>query len=69
MRVFCYLLMIFANSLAPVQARENVGPELDQSCLTLLCYSWKSEEYFEKSNVEKYLWMTKNHEKFIAYSV
>ena len=32
---FCCLLITFANSLDPDQARENVGPDLDPSCLTL----------------------------------
>ena len=29
-----YLLMTFANSLDPDQARQNVGPYLDPNCLT-----------------------------------
>ena len=29
------LLITFANSLDPDQARQNVGPDLDQNCLTL----------------------------------
>ena len=32
---FCHLLMIFANSLDPDQARKNVGPDLDASFSTL----------------------------------
>ena len=32
---FCCLLITFANSLVPDQARQNVGPDLDQNCLTL----------------------------------
>ena len=31
---FCCLLITFANSLDPDQARQNVGPDLDPSCLT-----------------------------------
>ena len=31
---FCHLLITFANSLDPVQARQNVGPDLDPNCLT-----------------------------------
>ena len=31
-----------SNSLNPVQARQNVGPDLDQICLTLWWYSWKN---------------------------
>ena len=30
---FCCLLIIFANSLDPDQARQNVGPDLDPNCL------------------------------------
>ena len=36
----CHLL-IFAKSLGPDQARQNVGPDLDQNFLTLYWYSWK----------------------------
>ena len=32
---FCLLLITFANSLYPDQARQNVGPDLDRNCLTL----------------------------------
>ena len=45
---FCHLLITFANSLdpdqarqnvRPDQARQNVGPDLDPNCLTLRWYS------------------------------
>ena len=29
---FCRLLLTFANSLDPDQARQNVGPDLDPNC-------------------------------------
>ena len=32
---FCRLLIIFASSLDPDQARHIVGPDLDPDCLTL----------------------------------
>ena len=32
---FCRLLITFANSSDPDQARQNVGPDLDPNCLTL----------------------------------
>ena len=32
---FYRLLLTFANSLDPDQARQNVGPDLDPNCLTL----------------------------------
>ena len=31
---FCHLLIAFANSLDPDQARQNVRPDLDPHCLT-----------------------------------
>ena len=31
----CHLLITFANSLDPDQARHFVGPDLDPNCLTL----------------------------------
>ena len=31
---FCHLLITFTNSLDPDQAQQNVGPDLDQNCLT-----------------------------------
>ena len=42
---FCRLLMVFANSLDPGQARQNVGPDLDPSSLIL---QWYSPNYFLK---------------------
>ena len=38
---FCRLLITFANSLDPDQARQNIGPVLNPNCFTLLGYSWK----------------------------
>ena len=35
-------MIIFANSLDPDQARQNVGPDLDPNCLTPWLYSWKN---------------------------
>ena len=32
------LLITFANSLDPDQARQNVGPDLDPNCLTLMVF-------------------------------
>ena len=31
---FCRLLITYANSLDPDQARRSVGPDLDPNCLT-----------------------------------
>ena len=33
---FCCLLFIFANSLDPDQAQQNVGSDLDPKCLTII---------------------------------
>ena len=33
--LICHLLITFANSLYPDQARHNVVPDLDPNCLTL----------------------------------
>ena len=44
----CRMLISFANSLDPDQARQNVGPDLDPNCLTLWWYSWNF--CFEKKN-------------------
>ena len=40
----CSLLITSANSLDPDQARQNVGPDLDQSCLP----SFISERIFSR---------------------
>ena len=37
----CRLLITFANSLEPDQARQNVAPDLDPNCLTLLLHCEK----------------------------
>ena len=47
----CHLLITSANSLDPDQARQNVGPVLDQNCSTLRWYSWNI--FFEKVDFEK----------------
>ena len=48
---FCRLLITFANSLDPNQARQNVGPDLVPNCLTFWWYSYKI--FFEKVNFKK----------------
>ena len=37
-RDFCRLLITFTNSLNPDQDRQNVGPDLDPNCLTLILF-------------------------------
>ena len=51
----CRLLKIFANSLYPDQDRQNVGLDLDPSCLTLRVFL---KEFFEKIIFEKSQQMT-----------
>ena len=48
---FYRLLITFANSLDPDQARQNIGSDLDINCLTLWWYSWKIS--FENVNLKK----------------
>ena len=54
---WCRLLITFANSLDPDQARQNVGSDLDLNCLRLRWYSWKN--FSEKMNLKKNQQMTK----------
>ena len=54
--------MIIANSLDPDQVQDSAGPDLDPSWLTLVLFL-KEFFLFFKSNIEKYLQTTKNHEK------
>ena len=44
------MLITFANSLDPDQARHFVGPDLDPNCLTLMVFQ---KEYFEKIDFER----------------
>ena len=50
-------MITFANSLDPDQARQNIGPDLDLNCLTMMVFL---KEFFEKVYFEK---ISKNHEK------
>ena len=52
--------MTFANSLDPDQARQNVGPDLDSNCLTLMVFLI---DFFEKINFEKNPQLIKKHAK------
>ena len=55
------MLITFANSLDPDQARQNVGPDLDPSCLTLWWYSWKN--FLKKLILKKVSKWQKKHAK------
>ena len=52
---FCHLLMMVANSLDPDQVPQNIGSDLDPSCLDVI-----PERIFEKSNNENDLLVTKS---------
>ena len=57
----CCLLITFAKSLDPDQARQNVRPDLDPNCLTLMVFL---KDFFENVNLEKInLQTTKKHAK------
>ena len=43
---FCHLLIIFANSLDQDQDRQDVGPDLEPNCVTLIVLL---KEFFRKS--------------------
>ena len=47
---FCCLLITFANSLDPDQARQNVGPDLDPNCLTPWWY-WEKNPASKELNI------------------
>ena len=46
----CRLLITFANSFDPDQARQNVGPDLDPNCLTAGIPGVVFEVDFEEKN-------------------
>ena len=51
--IFAYwsrLLITFANSMDPEQARQNVWPDLEPTCLTLMIFL---KEIFKKVNLKK----------------
>ena len=52
------LLVSSSNSLDPVQTRQNVGPDLDPNCLTLMVFL---KEFFKKVDYEKNQQTTKKH--------
>ena len=57
----CCLLITFAISLDPDQARQSVGPDLDPNRLTLWWYSWKN--FSKKTILKKNQQTTKKHDK------
>ena len=57
---FCPLLLTFANSFDPDQARHNLGPDLDPNCLTLIFFP---KGYFGEKKMKKVSRGQQNHEK------
>ena len=57
----CRLLITFANSLDPDLALQNVQPDLDPICLTLIVFL---KEFFEKVDFEKISRQQKRGKKF-----
>ena len=51
----------FCKQLDPDQARQNIGPDLDPNCLTLIVIR---KEFFEKFDLEKISRQQKNGKKF-----
>ena len=49
---FCRLLITFANSLDPDQARQNVGPVLDSYCLIMMAFL-KRKQFKKKDNFKQ----------------
>ena len=47
---FSCLLITFANSLDPDQARQIVGPDLDPNCLSLMAFQKELIEKVKKNN-------------------
>ena len=54
-------MITFANNLDPDQTGQNVGPDLDPICLTLMVFL---KEIFEKVYYEKNQQTKNRHEKF-----
>ena len=55
------MLIAFASSLDPDQTRQNVGPDLDPNCLTLMVFR---KEFFKRIDCENNQQMTKMLAKF-----
>ena len=57
--------MAFASSLDPDQARQNVGPDLDPNCLTLMLFL---QDFFWEKSKKKNQQVTNYHEKITQYA-
>ena len=61
---FCFLLIIFANSLDPDQGRQNVGPDLVSNLLTLIFLEEIFLKKFVLKIVSKRQQSIKNHQAY-----
>ena len=61
---WCHLLITFANSLEPDQARQYVWPDLDPNCLILMVFL---KEFYKKVDFEKKSANFKKHAKLPSY--
>ena len=62
---WCRLMITLANSSDPDQARQNVRPDLDLNCTTLMVFL---KEFFEKVDFEKNEQTTKKAFKITQYA-
>ena len=53
---FYHLLITFVNKLDPGQDWQNVGPDLDQNCLTLILKDFSEKDDFEKISRQQNAW-------------
>ena len=53
---FCHLLITFVNSLEPGSDWQNVGPDLDPNCLTLILKDFSEKDDFEKISRQQNGW-------------
>ena len=51
---FCHLLITFANSLDPDQARQNFVPDRDPNCLTLVIFPKEINKKVDQQMTKKY---------------
>ena len=63
------LLITFANSVDPDQDQQNVGPDLDPNCLTLMVIKILKEFLKKKNDCEKIQQAKKHHKKISQYTI
>ena len=57
--------MSSADNHCQDQARQNIGPDLDPNCETLMLIR---KEFFKKFDLKKNQWMPKKHAKMTQYA-